>query len=90
MAEFLKNSNILPEEACSRIKTKYPEINIRSEDIDQLFKKYDIAEQLLMEYHAALNTVREKIRLFKRKYRQSWNDFKVFPYGTIILSGKPR
>lgn len=44
MAEFLKNSNILPEEACSRINTKYPEINIRSEDIDQLFKKYDIEE----------------------------------------------
>ena len=38
--------------------------------------KQDIAEWLLMEYHAALHTVREKIRLFEQKYNQSWNDFK--------------
>lgn len=38
--------------------------------------KQDIAEWLLMEYHAALHTVREKIRLFEQKYNLSWNDFK--------------
>lgn len=38
--------------------------------------KQDIAEWLLMEYHAALHPVREKIRLFEQKYNQSWNDFK--------------
>ena len=29
-----------------------------------------------MEYHAALHTVREKIRLFEQKYSQPWSDFK--------------
>ncbi|MCI5148287.1 MAG: hypothetical protein D3916_02635 [Candidatus Electrothrix sp. MAN1_4] len=38
--------------------------------------KQDIAEWLLMEYHATLHTVREKIRLFEQKYNLSWNDFK--------------
>jgi hypothetical protein len=29
-----------------------------------------------MEYHAALHTVREKIRFFEQKYSQPWSDFK--------------
>ena len=38
--------------------------------------KQEIADWLMMEYHAALHTVREKIRLFEQKYNQSWSDFK--------------
>jgi hypothetical protein len=38
--------------------------------------KQEIAEWLLMEYHAALHTVREKIRLFEQKYNQPWSEFK--------------
>ena len=38
--------------------------------------RQEIAEWLLMEYHAALHTVREKIRFFEQKYKQSWNEFK--------------
>jgi hypothetical protein len=38
--------------------------------------KQEIADWLLMEYHAALHPVREKIRLFEQKYKQSWSEFK--------------
>ena len=38
--------------------------------------KQEIADWLLMEYHAALHAVREKIRLFEQKYSQPWSEFK--------------
>jgi hypothetical protein len=38
--------------------------------------KQEIADWLLMEYHAALHPVREKIRLFEQKYSQPWSEFK--------------
>lgn len=38
--------------------------------------KQEVADWLLMEYHVALHTVREKIRLFEQKYKQSWSEFK--------------
>lgn len=42
IAEFIKNSKKSPEEVCSIINIRYPDISISLEDISQLFKKYDI------------------------------------------------
>lgn len=39
--------------------------------------KKDIGNWLLVEYLADLHVVREKIRFFEKKYRQSWNAFET-------------
>ena len=38
--------------------------------------KQEIADLLLLEYHASLHTVRGKLRFFEQKYNQPWNSFK--------------
>jgi len=38
--------------------------------------KQEVATWLLMDYQATLHTLREKLRLFEKKYNQSWNAFK--------------
>ncbi|MCI5150653.1 MAG: hypothetical protein D3916_14925 [Candidatus Electrothrix sp. MAN1_4] len=56
---------------------KSPAYKMKSEkNVMVTVYRQEIAEWLLMEYHAALHTVREKIRLFEQKYKQSWNEFK--------------
>ena len=38
-------------------------------------QKTDIAQWLLAEYMATLHTVNEKLRLYERKYKQTWEAF---------------